>query len=311
MIFHEDYKKVLQTAIVSDIEQNKRTEENVKVIDYPVNMVLDLRDRIVPTVGVRKTHPKSAAAEIAWFLQGTQDPSFIQKHAPFWDKFVETVNVGGQDKEVIQSSYGYRWRSHFGRDQLGDAIEALKADPTNRRVYVSAWDAEQDGLLSQDQLNVPCPVGFNLSIVKGRLNSSITLRSSDLFVGLPYDVMGHAYLMDAIATTLNVDLGFMGVALNHAHLYEAHWEHTLTALNQGVIVPQMKLPGKSIEQILENPDKYVLDIKEESKLHQWPTFNPKPHVVSIKKDNQDVIDFLKNKTVQTIQTKHVIKKPKI
>ncbi len=58
MIFHEDYKKVLQTAIVSDIEQNKRTEENVKVIDYPVNMVLDLRDRIVPTVGVRKTHPK-------------------------------------------------------------------------------------------------------------------------------------------------------------------------------------------------------------------------------------------------------------
>lgn len=64
----------------------------------------------------------------------------------------------------------------------------------------------------------------------------------------------------------------------------------------------------SIEQILENPDKYVLDIKEESKLHQWPTFNPKPHVVSIKKDNQDVIDFLKNKT---IQTKHVIKKPKI
>lgn len=296
MIFHEDYKKVLQTAIVSDIEQNKRTEENVKVIDYPVNMVLDLRDRIVPTVGVRKTHPKSAAAEIAWFLQGTQDPSFIQKHAPFWDKFVETVNVGGQDKEVIQSSYGYRWRSHFGRDQLGDAVEALKADPTNRRVYVSAWDAEQDGLLSQDQLNVPCPVGFNLSIVKGRLNSSITLRSSDLFVGLPYDVMGHAYLMDAIATTLNVELGYMGVALNHAHLYEAHWEHTLEALKQPSIVPQMKLPGKSIEQILENPDKYVTDIQAESKLHQWPTFNPKPHVVSIKQDNQDVIAFLKKKT---------------
>lgn len=296
MIFHEDYIKILQTASVSDIEQNNRTEENVKVIEYPVNMVLDLRNRIVPTVGVRKTHPKSAAAEIAWFLQGTQDPSFIQKHAPFWDKFVETVNVDGQDKEVIQSSYGYRWRSHFGRDQLGDAVEALKADPTNRRVYVSAWDAEQDGLLSQDQLNVPCPVGFNLSIVKGRLNSSITLRSSDLFVGLPYDVMGHAYLMDAIATTLNVELGYMGVALNHAHLYEAHWEHTLEALKQPSIVPQMKLPGKSIEQILENPDKYVTDIQAESKLHQWPTFNPKPHVVSIKQDNQDVIAFLKKKT---------------
>lgn len=296
MIFHKDYKNILETAITSDIEQNKRTEENVKVIEYPVNAVIDLRDRIVPTIGVRKTHPKSAAAEIAWFLQGTQDPAFIQKHAPFWDKFVETVNVDGQDKEVIKSSYGYRWRSHFDRYQITDAIEALKADPTNRRIYISAWDAKEDGLMTKDQLNVPCPVGFNLTIVKGRLNSSITLRSSDLFVGLPYDVMGHAYLMDAIATTLNIEVGYMGVALNHAPLYEAHWEHTLEALKQPSIVPQMKLPGKSIEQILENPDKYVTDIQAESKLHQWPTFNPKPHIVSIKKDNQDVIEFLKKKT---------------
>lgn len=298
MIFHNDYIRALQIAIESDIEQNRRTQENIKVIDYPVNMVIDLRDRIIPTIGVRKTHPKSAAAEIAWFLQGTQDPSFIQKHAPFWDKFVETFNIDGQDKKVIKSSYGYRWRSHFGRDQLGDAIEALKEDPTNRRIYISTWDAEEDGLLEKDQLNVPCPVGFNLSIVKGRLNSSITLRSSDLFVGLPYDVMGHAYLMDAIATTLNVELGYMGVALNHPHLYEAHWEHTLEALKQDIIVPQMKLPGKSIEQILENPDEYVLDIKEESKLYQWPVFNPKPHVVSIKTDNKDVIDLLKKKTTE-------------
>jgi len=296
MIFHKDYKTALETAINSDIEKNKRTEENIKVIEHPMNMVIDLRDRIVPTVGLRKTYPKSAAAEIAWFLQGTQDPTFIQKHAPFWDKFVETVQVDGQDKEVIKSSYGYRWRSHFGRDQITDAIDALKADPTNRRIYISAWDAEEDGLLSKNQLNVPCPVGFNLSIVKGRLNSSITLRSSDLFVGLPYDVMGHAYLMDAIATTLNVEVGYMGVALNHPHLYEAHWEHTLEALKQDIIVPQMKLPGKSIEQILENPDKYVTDIQAESKLYQWPSFNPRPHVVSIKQDNQDVIDFLKKKS---------------
>lgn len=309
MIFNEDYRKTLEIAINSDIEQNQRTEENIKVIEYPVNMVINLKDRIVPTIGIRKTHPKSAAAEIAWFLQGTQDPAFIQKHAPFWDKFVETVSIGGQDKEVIKSSYGYRWRTHFGRDQIGDAIKALQTDSTNRRIYISAWDSQEDGLMTKDQLNVPCPVGFNLTIVNGRLNSSITLRSSDLFVGLPYDVMGHAYLMDAIATTLNVELGYMGVALNHAHLYEAHWEHTLEALKQPSVVPQMKLPGKSISQILENPDKYVMDIQTESKLYQWPNFNPKPHVVSIKKDNQDIIDFLSKKN--TDEPKSIIKKLKI
>jgi thymidylate synthase len=296
MILHKEYKNVLELAIDSDIiEQNKRTEENIKVIGHPISTVVDLRNNLVPTIGLRKTFPKSAAAEIAWFLSGTQDPAFIQKYAPFWDKFVEKEN----GKDVIKSSYGYRWRNHFGRDQIGDAIAALKEDPTNRRVYISAWDAKEDGLLTKDQLNVPCPVGFNLTIINGKLNSTITLRSSDIFVGLPYDVMGHAYLMDAIATSLNVDLGFMGVSLNHAHLYEAHWDHTLEALKQPFIVPKLKLPGKSVEEITSNPDKYVLDIIEDCKNYQWPTFNPKPHVVSIKEDNQDVIEFLKKKNDNT------------
>lgn len=69
MIFHEDYIKILQTASVSDIEQNNRTEENVKVIEYPVNMVLDLRNRIVPTVGVRKHIQKVPLQKLLGFFK--------------------------------------------------------------------------------------------------------------------------------------------------------------------------------------------------------------------------------------------------
>ncbi len=299
MIFHKEYKKILSHALDSDHEMNERTSENVKIIEHPVNLIIDLRDRIVPTIGIRKTFPKSAAAEIAWFLMGTQDPKFIQKYAPFWDKFVENEN----GRDIVKSSYGYRWREHFGRDQIQDAIDTLKSDPSNRRVYISAWDAEIDGLTSKNQLNVPCPVGFNLSIVKGRLNSSINLRSSDLFVGLPYDVMGHAYLMDAIATSLNIDIGYMSVSLNHAHLYEAHWEYTLEALKNEYIIPEIKLPRISVEEITANPDKYVDKIIAETKMFNWPTFNPKPHVVSIKEDNNDVRDFLNKKELSQKENK--------
>lgn len=289
MIFHNEYRSILQKAIESDVELNERTGENIKVIEYPVSLTIDLRDRKVPTVGLRKTFPKSAAAEIAWFLMGTKDAAFIEKYAPFWNKFIEKID----NKNIIESSYGYRWRKHFGRDQIQEALEALKIDPTNRRVYISAWDPQNDGLMTQNQLNVPCPVGFSLSIVKGKLNSALHLRSSDIFVGLPYDIMGHAYLMDAIASSLNIDIGYMSVSMSHAHLYESHWEHTLEALNQKFVVPDIKLPGKSIEYITENPDEYVLNIIEESKLYHWPIFNPKPHVVSIKEHNDEIKEYLK------------------
>lgn len=290
------YRELMESVIEAPIEKNARTGENIKVIEYPVNLTLDLRNQTVPTIGLRKTFPKSAAAEIAWFLQGKQESSFIEKYAPFWDKFVEDIETEAGTIKGVKAAYGYRWRNHFGRDQIADAIEALKEDPTNRRIYINAWDSKEDGLTAKNQSNVPCPVGFNLCIVNGRLNSTITLRSSDLFVGLPYDIMGHAYLMDAIATSVGVEVGFMGANLGHAHLYEAHWDHTLELLKQDIIVPEIKLPKKSVEEICSNPDTYVQDIIIESKNHIWPSFNPKPHVVAEKEKNQDVLEFLNKRT---------------
>lgn len=292
---HEHYLNILNLAITSPIEKNERTGENIKVIEYPVNMVLDIRDNIVPTIGVRKTYPKSAAAEIAWFLQGKQDASFVNKYTPFWSKFIEDIDTPNGTIQGVKAAYGYRWRNHFGVDQIADAIEILKKDPTNRRVYVNAWDSKEDGKSDIEQLNVPCPVGFNLCIVNGRLNSSLTLRSSDVFVGLPYDIMGHAYLVAAIASSLNVEVGFISINLNHAHLYEAHWDYALEAIVQPIIVPEIKMPKLSIEEICADPDKYVSDIIIQSKEYKWPSFNPKPHIVSTKNDNTEIINFL-NKT---------------
>lgn len=303
MKLNNQYTDLLKTVLDSPIELNQRTGENIKVIEYPVNITLDLRERIVPTIGVRKTFPKSAAAEIAWFLQGSQDATFITKYAPFWNKFIEDIETPQGLIQGVKASYGYRWRNHFGRDQIEEAIKALREDPTNRRIYINAWDSKEDGLTTKGQSNVPCPVGFNLCIVNGKLNSTITLRSSDLFVGLPYDVMGHAYLMDAIATSIGVNPGFMGVSLNHAHLYEVHWQYTLEALAIKPVVPLMKLPGISVEEIVKNPDLYVENIIAESKLHSWPEFNPKPHVVAEKEKNEDVIEFLNKKNTLPVKKK--------
>jgi thymidylate synthase len=273
------------------IETNERTGHRVKVARGGTSFRVDMSDGMLPLIDVRKTFPRSAAAEVAWFLMGTQDAAFITKHVPFWDKFVEkldrVVHAGHIDSDLefydgIKAAYGYRWRNHFGRDQLKGALQALRADETTRRVNVSAWDPSEDGLNVIGQRNVPCPTNFTLSITDGELHSSIFLRSSDVFVGLPYDVMGHALLMDAFASELGVKVGVMHVTLAHAHLYEDHWDMTVEALNSPDAdrpLPMVPLPKWPLCMIEAEPEAYVRKMAELSRLAVWPAFNPKPFVV--------------------------------
>lgn len=274
--FSQAYHDILAWVLNSKIQANTRTNTYTRVARGGVGFRVDLSDNILPTIGCRKTFPRTAAAEIAWFLLGSQSATFIRRYAPIWDKFIEEIGPG---KFGVKAAYGYRWRTHFCRDQLFLALDALRKDPSDRRCYISAWDPASDGLGELGQKNVPCPVGFNLMIQDHELHSALTLRSSDVFVGLPYDVMGHALLMSAIARELNITPGVMHVTLAHAHLYEPHWEMAETALGQPSITPEMPLPHWMVSEILETPDLYVVQYGDEAKQHDWPAFNPHPHVV--------------------------------
>lgn len=284
--FFDIYGALMSWVLTSGHEEvNSRTKHRVKVGRGGTSFRLDLSDGMLPTAGYRKLFPKSAAAEVAWFLMGTQDATFIRKHAPLWDKFIEPLAKQGDlfdgdgAVEGIKAAYGYRWRRHFGRDQLIEGVNALSADPSDRRVVVVAWDPAEDGNGAKGQKNVPCPMAFTLSLTAGELHSSLMIRSSDIFVGLPYDVMGHALLLDAIAATLRVKLGVMHITLAHPHLYEDHWGMAEECLRQAPVLPDLQLPGFNLQQIMRAPDDYVARVAEEAASKQWPSFNPRPFVV--------------------------------
>lgn len=270
------YRELLRKLLESDqAEVNKRTGTLIKTLFGAYSFKLDLSNGRVPVVGSRRLYPKTAAAEIAWFVSGSDNVSWLEKYCGIWSEFTEA------DGETVTSAYGSRWRSWFGRDQLGLAIEALSNNSTDRRIFISAWDPATDGL-GEPAKNVPCPLGFTLSIVGGALHSSMVLRSSDVFVGLPYDVMGHAMLMQVIATTLGVSLGTMHVTLAHPHLYEPHFDmarecvqHQFSAAEtQGPLLQPFDLYAVERE-----PDEFVEAYVAESKECVWPTFSPRPELV--------------------------------
>ncbi len=284
--FYRIYEDLLWRVLHrGHLETNERTGHTVRSWT-PVSFSLDLGDGWLPVAGNRRLYPATAAAEVAWMLMGTQDASFMMRHAKVvWEKFVETIPVLTGDGlvssefEGVQAAYGYRWRRHFGRDQLKLAVEALRKNPSDRRVWISAWDPSSDGLGARGQLNVPCPVGFGFSVVDGRLHSSLVLRSSDIFVGLPYDVQGHAMLMAIVAATLRLPLGVMHFTLAHPHLYDSHFEFAEQSFHHFVRRTKVALVQHPLDAVEAEPDMFVALYKARAQDEPWPDFAPRPAVI--------------------------------
>ena len=274
---HEAYRGLLFELFHSGTREiNARTGVGIVMLEGGHSFKIDLANGLLPVAGNRKYWPKVAAAETAWQLMGTQDPTFILAHAPkLWSKFVENGE--------LKTAYGYRWRHHFGRDQLDLAIDELMANPTNRQLYISAWDPATDGLGGPQPKNIPCPVGFSLTRTSRKIHCSVFIRSSDVFVGLPYDVMGYAYTLDAIAASCGVKPGTFHVTLAHPHYYDPHAEAVEACLDgehsewtRGVEPP---LPSWTCEEILADPGAYVGLVSRQSRNVEQSDWDATPELV--------------------------------
>ncbi len=267
------YKDLLAELLDDGVEEkNERTGARIKVIRGGVAFNIEPHG-FIPVCGVRKLRPKTAASEVAWFLSGSKDVKDLEDlGCKIWSKFQD-------GKGQIEGAYGYRWRRHFGRDQLGLALQALRKDPSDRQVLVTAWDPADDGLGVKKKSNVSCPTHFTLSILGGELHSSLFLRSSDVFVGLGYDLMGHALLCDALANSLHVDLGVLTFTLAHAHIYDSHYEMAEEALKTPQVKTEVRLPGFTCGAIELNPERYVKVVGEAADAAVWPDYDPKPMLV--------------------------------
>lgn len=280
MAYHDQYLALLADLMDPERsveEANERTGHRVRILRQGRHLSVDLADGRLPVPGTRRVYPRTAAAEVAWFVRGDRDVTWLARHAKIWSKFTEADGV------TVDAAYGYRWRRHFGRDQLRLAVSALQEDPSDRRVYVSAWDPAQDGLGARGQRNVPCPVGFTLSLVEGRLNSTLLIRSSDVFVGLPYDVMGHSMLMEVVAATIGPSrcrgLGVLSVSLAHPHVYDSHYNMVRTSVLQDPVESRLRMVPMTLGQVEEAPDLFVAAYATLARATDWPSYNPLPELV--------------------------------
>jgi len=161
----------------------------------------------------RDANPFLHLYESLWMLVGRNDLAPLVRYAKQFESFSD-------DGKTLHGAYGYRWRTHFGVNQLGVVIDKLRNDPDDRRCVVSMWDAEQD--LYLDSKDIPCnlTITFQMSVT-GVLDMVVFCRSNDIVWGCyGANAVHFSFLQEYIALGIGCPMGtYTQVSVNW-HGYE-------------------------------------------------------------------------------------------
>ncbi|MBI2473287.1 thymidylate synthase [Candidatus Uhrbacteria bacterium] len=205
-----------------------------------------------PLLTLRKIPLKLFIAEQVWFLMGENKPDWLRAYTKIWDDFLESDGT-------VKAAYGYRWRHHFGRDQIQALIEHLSENPHSRHAVVVTWDPSDDGLAVDTKKNLPCPYTFTVNIAGGKLHLHNIVRSNDMILGCPHDVAGFALLQCILAQKLGVEPGIYTHSISNAHIYDNHFDGALQIINRTHEHPsiQCRIPEGSYERALTGDTQLV------------------------------------------------------
>jgi hypothetical protein len=117
-------------------------------------------------------------------------------------------------------SYGVRLR-----DQMPVIAWKLERDPTTRQAVTNIWNED----LGCGTADFFCAVGIQF-LLRDRLEMIVTMRSTDAWHGLPYNLFAFAQLQCTLARCLGVEPGRYTHQVGSLHLYERHWEKARKAV---------------------------------------------------------------------------------
>lgn len=170
----------------------------------------------------RKLNYPFMFAEFLWMFCGRDDVAMIAHYN-------ENIRQFSDDGARFYGAYGPPWRG-----QVGGVVERLTKDPDSRQAVVGVWrpmynvadvcdDDGKDfpgGPRMPQTRDVPCTLSMQYLIRDGKLEAGVVMRSSDAWLGLPYDIFNFAMLQRAVAAELKVGLGALTLFAGSSHLYE-------------------------------------------------------------------------------------------
>ena len=228
------YLDLLKNVYDNGIIKKDRTGVGTKSL-FGWQMRFDL-SKGFPLLTTKKLHIKSIIYELLWFVKGDTNIKYLNdNNVHIWDEWAD-------DNGNLGPVYGKQWRSWENNgveiDQLKNAIELIKNDPSSRRIIVSSWNPADVSKMALP----PCHCLFQFNVIDNKLSCQLYQRSADIFLGVPFNIASYALLTHMIAQVCGYDVGDFIHTFGDTHIYLNHIEQVdLQLTREPMKLPKLKL----------------------------------------------------------------------
>ncbi|MDP1766736.1 MAG: thymidylate synthase [Methylotenera sp.] len=206
-----------------------------------------------PLLTTKKLHFKSIANELIWFLSGNTNIEWLKSHG------VSIWNEWATENGDLGPVYGKQWTAWPTKDggsinQIDYVIETLKKNPNSRRILFHGWNVEylpdesispQENAKQGKMALPPCHLLYQFYVADNKLSAQLYIRSSDSFLGLPYNTASLALLTHMIAQQCDLIPHEIIISIGDLHAYSNHKSQIETQLSREPRpLPQLKINRK-------------------------------------------------------------------
>lgn len=155
-------------------------------------------------------------AEIEWYNSASTKADFITDFASMWGNISD-------DRNFVNSNYGYLIYSPQNCYQYDNAKAALENDPQSRRAVMVYCPNHIHYTGGNDYV---CTMYVSYMIRDNKLHAFVNMRSSDIRFGLiGADLAWQVHVLKQLAKDLNIEPGFVHWHADSLHLYERHFKN--------------------------------------------------------------------------------------
>ena len=151
-----------------------------------------------------------AEAEWQWYLSGDRN---IARLGKLYGKVPAIWKRMADADGNVNSNYGWQWDRN---GQLDKVIGQLQNNPDTRQAAISIYDGKE---ISNYTYDTPCTYAVQFTILHGRLDMCVTMRSNDLWYGFCNDQYQFSKLQEMISKRLNIETGVYYHFAHNMHLY--------------------------------------------------------------------------------------------
>jgi thymidylate synthase len=206
-----------------------------------------------PLLTTKKLHFKSIANELIWFLSGDTNTKWLNENG------VKIWNEWATEDGSLGPVYGKQWTQWPTKDggsinQIEYVVNQLKNNPNSRRILFHGWNVEylpDEGLSPQENAEngkmalPPCHLLYQFYVANGKLSAQLYIRSSDSFLGLPYNIASLSLLTHMLAQQCDLEAHEIVVSIGDSHIYSNHNEQVEEQLSrEPKALPKLKINRK-------------------------------------------------------------------